>query len=127
MKQSKLLLIAALSAVAWCSASQAQTVLYGVEYYGSSTGTTPSESNRNAYRSSPADIGYSVNQYRDYNGNWRERADPVVVERRGSTTYVYPETAQLGSRSPTVIYSTPGVDVYMDLDRTWDSRLDSRY
>ena len=124
MKHSKLLL-AALSAAAWCSASQAQTVLYGVEYYGSSTGTTPSESNWNANRSPSADIGYSVGQYQDYNGNWRERPDPVVVDRQGSTTYVYPDTAQLGSRSPTVIYSTPEANEYRD--RNLDSRWDARY
>ena len=94
MKHSKLLIAAALSAAAWCGATQAQSVVYGVEYYGASTGTTPSESNWTVYPSQtvyPVYPGYAVTEYRDYNGNWRQRSEPVAVMGT-QRTYVYPET-----------------------------------
>ena len=120
MKHSKLLMAAALSAAAWCSASQAQNVIYGVEYYGGSTGSTPSESNWTAYPSSPANIGYAVSEYWDRNGILQQRVDPVVIER-GTTTYVYPDAAVVARPSTTEIYTTPrGNEVYVT--RPWDSR-----
>lgn len=126
MNHSKLLLAAALSAAAWSSASQAQTVLYGVEYYGNSTGTgtTPSESNWSAYPSHPANIGYAVSEYWDNNGVLRQKADPVVIDTQGTATYMYPDTARLVYPSSTVIYTTSGVDLY--LAPTWDSRYKNR-
>ena len=104
MKHSKLLIAAALSAATWCGVSQAQTVLYGVEYYGISTGTTPSESNWTVYPSQIVYPGYAVSQYRDYNGNWRERSDPVAVIGT-QRNYVYPETTVYPSSG--VIYMAP--------------------
>lgn len=115
MKHSKLLIAAALSAAGWCSASQAQTVIYDVTpYYGSSTGTTQSESNWTVYPGQPPTIGYAVGEYRDYNGNWRERTEPFAVIGT-PRTYVYPEASTLVYPSSGVIYTIPyGVDMYFD-------------
>ena len=116
MKHSKLLIAGALAAAAWCSASQAQTVIYGVDMYnygGLSTGTTPSESGWSAYPKHPANAGYAVTEYYD-NGVLWQRTDPVVVDSRGNVTYVYPETARLVYPSPSVIYTTPEVRSYSD-------------
>jgi hypothetical protein len=122
MKHSKLLLAGALAAAAWCGASQAQTVIYGVESLGSSTGTTPSESNWSAYPKHPANIGYAVTGYWD-NGVWWERTDPVAVDSHGGVTYAYPETARLVPAPSAIIYNAPEVGPYGD--RTYDPRTKS--
>jgi hypothetical protein len=112
MKHSKLLLAAALSAAAWCGASQAQSVVYGVEYYGTSTGTTPSESAWVVYPSEPAYLGYAVTGQRDYYGRWKQKSEPVAVIGTQRTyvypeTTLYPDTTRLVYPSSEVIYTTP--------------------
>lgn len=108
----KLLIAAALSAATWCGVSQAQTVVYGVEYYGSSTGTTPSESNWTVYPGQIVYPGYAVSEYRDYNGNWRQQSEPVAVigTQRNYVypeTTLYPDTTRLVYPSSEMIYITP--------------------
>lgn len=107
MRHTKLLLASALAAAAWCTASQAQTVLYGVDLYDhSSTGSTPSVEDTSAYPKHPGNAGYAVTEYWDNGMLWR-RSDPVVVDSHGNMTYTYPETARLVPPSSTVIYPTP--------------------
>jgi hypothetical protein len=71
-----------------------------------STGTTPSESNRSPYPKHPASTGYAVSGYWD-NGVWWERTDPVAVDSHGGVSYVYPETARLVYPPSAIIYTPP--------------------
>jgi hypothetical protein len=121
MKHKKLLIAAALSAAAWCGASQAQSVVYGVEYYGTSTGTTPSESNWTVYPSQPAYLGYTVTGHTDYHGRWRQKTEPVAVIGT-QRTYVYPETT-IYPESARIVYPAYGT-VYTT---PFDSTLTPRY
>jgi len=109
MKHFKLLLASALAAATFGTATQAQTILYGVDVYdNSSTGSTPSVENTSAYPVHPGNYGYAVREYWD-NGMLWQRSDPVVVDSRGNVTYVHPETARLAPPSATVIYTRPEI------------------
>jgi len=121
MKHTKLLLAAALSAAAWCTASQAQTIVYDTQYYGSSTGTTPSESAWVVYPAQPTYYGYAVTEHRDYNGNWRSKYEPVAVVGT-QRTYVYPENTVVYPSS-SVVYPSYGV-IYTT---PFDSTITPRY
>lgn len=110
MKHLKLLLASALAAAAFTTATQAQTILYGVDVYEtSSTGTTPSLENTIVYPVHPGNSGYAVREYWD-NGMLWQRSDPVVIDSRGNATYVHPETARLLPPSSTVTYTRPEVN-----------------
>lgn len=123
MKHAKLLIAAALSAASWGTVSQAQTVIYdvtpGTTYYygyGSSTGTTPSESNWTAYPTTPS-MGYSTSTYWD-NGVLRQRNDPVIVGGP-LRNYVYPESSVQTyiipeSQVQNYMYTYPRVEMYSD-------------
>lgn len=117
MKHAKLILAGAIAAAAWCGVSQAQTVIYGVEYYDNAmgTGSTPSIDNTSAYPKHPANVGYAVSEYWD-NGVLWQRTDPVAVQSDGTVTYVYPETARMVYPPSTVIYSTPGIVTYPEYE-----------
>jgi hypothetical protein len=102
MKHMKLLLAAALGTAAWCSASQAQTVVYSADYAAPPTVV---------YQSPTTHYGYTVRHYRDYNGRWRAKPEAVAVIG-AQRTYVYPETTIVTPPvvyPPTVVY-TPPVD-----------------
>jgi hypothetical protein len=60
-----------------------------------------------------ADVGYTVHHYRDYHGRWRTRTEPVAVVGT-PRTYAYPDTARLAD--PSVTYTSPNVDLYIDSD-----------
>jgi hypothetical protein len=93
MRCSKLVIAGTLAAATWCGASQAQTILYGVDYGAGSTGTTPELSNTSPYPKHPGNAGFAVSTYWDNGVQW-ERRDPVVVDPNGTVRYVYPETAR---------------------------------
>jgi opacity protein-like surface antigen len=122
MNHPKLLLAAALSAATWCAASQAQTVVYDAGYVGAPYTVHEYRDYNGNWRARyepvvvGANVGYTVSQYRDYNGNWRTRTEPVAVIGT-PRTYVYPETVV----EPSVTYSAPSVDLYVD------PTLDPRY
>jgi hypothetical protein len=123
MNHSKLLMASALAAAAWCTAPQAQTILYGVDLYSpSSTGATPSLENTSVYPKHPGNAGYVTSEYWD-NGVLWQRSDPLVVDSSGAVTYVYPETARFVAPAPTVIYSTPPSSTYYPVP-TYDLRIE---
>jgi len=114
MKHSKLLLAAALSAAAWCTASQAETIVYDTPYYTApAAAAVVTESGRVVY---PAEAGYAVRSHRDYNGNWRQTYEPVAVVGT-QRTYVYPESTVI-YEGRQVMYPSYGVTFVPPFDTT---------
>lgn len=115
MKRSRLLLAGTIAAAAWCTALQAQTILYGAEHRPADK--MQSES---AYPKHPPQVGYAVSGYWD-NGVWWQRTDPVAVDSRGGVTYVNPGAAPTVYPPSTIIYS-PGFEPAPYGDRSNSAR-----